>query len=97
MKSSDDYISFKLLEENFTIKSDVPKDYFLSLVKYLDKKLKDVKKKIPNLTNMKVLILAALDIADELFRERESTFDKDAIKLISDLSESLASVIEEEE
>jgi len=97
MKSSDDYISFKLLEENFTIKSDVPKDYFLSLVKYLDKKLKDVKKKLPNLTNMKVLILAALDIGDELFRERESTFDKDAIKLISDLSESLASAIEEEE
>ncbi len=96
MESSDDYISFKLLEENFTIKSDVPKDYFLSLVKYLDKKLKDVKKKLPNLTNIKVLILTALDISDELFKERESTFDKDAIKLISDLSESLASAIEEE-
>ncbi|UCB47389.1 MAG: cell division protein ZapA [Spirochaetota bacterium] len=97
MKNSEEKISFKLLGENFTVKSDVSKDYFLSLVEYLEKKLEEVKEKLPNLSNVKVVIFAALDIADELFRKKESTLDRDALKLITELSESLEAAIEEEE
>ena len=97
MKSSEEHISFKLLGENFTVKSDVPKKYFLSLVEYLEKKLQEVKEKLPNLSNIKVVIFAALDIADELFRKKESSLDKDALKLITELSESLEAAIEKEE
>jgi cell division protein ZapA (FtsZ GTPase activity inhibitor) len=96
MKSTEEHISFKLLGENFTVKSDVPREYFLSLVEYLDKKLREVKEKLPNLSNIKVVIFAALDIADELFRKKESHLDKDALKLITELSESLEAAIEEE-
>ena len=97
MKSSEEKISFTLLGENFTVKSDVSKDYFLSLVEYLEKKLQDVKEKLPNLSNIKVVIFAALDIADELFRKQDSSLDRDALKLITELSESLEAAIEEEE
>jgi cell division protein ZapA (FtsZ GTPase activity inhibitor) len=97
MKSTEEHISFKLLGENFTVKSDVPREYFLGLVEYLDKKLHEVKEKLPNLSNIKVVIFAALDIADELFRKKESPLDKDALKLITELSESLEAAIEEEQ
>ena len=97
MKNSEEKISFKLLGENFTVKSDVSKEYFLSLIEYLEKKLEEVKEKLPNLSNIKVVIFAALDIADELFRKKESSLDRDALKLITELSESLEAAIEEEE
>ena len=97
MKGSDEHISFELLGEKFTIRSDVPKDYFLDLVEYLEKKLEDVKQKLPTLSNIKALIFAALDIADELFRQKGSTFDRDALDLIKNLSDSLEAAIEEDE
>ena len=40
MQESDGNISFDILGENFTIKSDVPGDYFLGLVQDLNSKVK---------------------------------------------------------
>lgn len=96
MQKSDDYISFDVLGENFTIKSDVPGDYFLDLVQNLNLKIQELKIKFPNLSNIKLVIFAALDYADELKQLGSSAVDKEAIKRISDLSESLASAMEEE-
>jgi cell division protein ZapA (FtsZ GTPase activity inhibitor) len=97
MNGSEEKISFELLGERFTVRSDVPKDYFMGLVEYLEKKLQDVKEKLPTLSNVKALIFAALDIADELFRQKESRFDRDALDLIKNLSDSLEAAIDEEE
>jgi len=100
MDGSDEYINFTLLGENFTIKSDVPKDYVLNLVDYFERRNKSIKVKLPNLSNLRLAILSTLDIIDELFRLKENAnniaLDSKAVKLISDLSESLASVIEED-
>lgn len=97
MNGSGDHISFELLGEKFTIRSDVPKDYFLNLVEYLEKKLGDVREKLPTLSNVKALIFAALDITDELFREKGNAIDRDALDLIKNLSDSLEAAIEEDE
>lgn len=97
MNGSEEKISFELLGERFTVRSDVPKDYFMGLVEYLEKKLQDVKEKLPTLSNVKALIFAALDISDELFRQKESKFDRDALDLIKNLSDSLEAAMDEEE
>jgi len=96
MQSSEEYISFELLGERFTIKSDVSKKYLLNLVKKLDDKIREIKTKFPNLSNIKAVIFAALDFADELEQMGRDALDKDTLKVISDLSESLASAIDEE-
>ena len=96
MNGPAEHISFELLGEKFTIRSDVSKTYFLELVNYLESKLEDVKQKLPTLSNVKALIFAALDIADELFRQKGSGIDSDALGLIKDLSESLEAAMEEE-
>jgi cell division protein ZapA (FtsZ GTPase activity inhibitor) len=96
MQSSEEYISFELLGERFTIKSDVPKKYLLNLVKKLDDKIREIKTKFPNLSNIKAVIFAALDFADELEQLGRDALDKNTLKVISDLSESLASAIDEE-
>jgi len=79
------------------VRSDVPRDYFMGLVEYLEKKLREVKEKLPTLSNVKALIFTALDIADELFRQKENSFDRNALNLIKNLSDSLEAAIEEEE
>ncbi len=96
MQESNGNVSFDILGEHFTIKSDVPGDYFLDLVQNLNSKAQELKVKFPNLSNIKLVIFAALDYADELKQLGNSTIDKEAIIRISDLSESLASVIDEE-
>jgi len=96
MADSDEFISFEILGEQFTIKSDVPKKYFLRLVKRLDEKVKEIKSKFPNLSNIRAIIFTALDFADELEQLKKDVLNKDAIKVISDLSESLASALNEE-
>ena len=96
MPDSDEYIRFELLGEQFTIKSDVSKKYFLSLVRKLEEKIKEVRTKFPNLSNQKIALFAALDFIDELSQLREKALNKDDIKVISELSDSLASVIKEE-
>lgn len=95
MQGSDEYIRFELLGESFTIKSDVSKKYFLSLVKKLEEKINEMKVKFPNLSNVKIALFAALDFADEMSQLGNNTLDKDAIKALSDLSDSLASAIQE--
>jgi cell division protein ZapA (FtsZ GTPase activity inhibitor) len=97
MNGSEEHISFELLGERFTVRSDVPRDYFMGLVEYLEKKLREVKEKLPTLSNVKALIFTALDIADELFRQKENSFDRNALNLIKNLSDSLEAAIEEEE
>lgn len=96
MKKEDEYIRFEIMGENFTIKSDVPKDYFLELVQKVRGKITDIKQKFPNISNIKAALFAALDFADELQKSSENMIDKDAVKAISELSESLASVMDEE-
>jgi len=97
MNGSEDRISFELLGEKFTVRSDVPKDYFLGLVEYLDKKLRAVNEKLPTLSNVKALIFASLDILDELFREKESSMDREALDLIKNLSDSLEAAMDDED
>jgi cell division protein ZapA (FtsZ GTPase activity inhibitor) len=96
MQKPDECITFELLGEHFTIKSDVPEDYFLTLVNNLKTKIQDLKSKFPNLSNIKLVIFAALDYADELSQSTGSMPDNEVIKRISNLSESLASIMEEE-
>ncbi|MGQ9616531.1 MAG: cell division protein ZapA [Spirochaetota bacterium] len=95
MEQAENYISFEILNERFTIKSSVSKDYYLSLVRYLDRRINEIRKKIPNLSYLKTVVFAALDIVDELMKARQTSIDEGIVKKLSDLSESLASVIGE--
>ncbi len=93
----EEYITFQVLNERFTIKTDVEEEYLLSLADYLEKKIQAIKEKIPTLSNIKAVIFAAIDIIDELNKEKKKKFGEDAVRILSDLSDSLAAVIEEQE
>ena len=59
-----------ILGQKYTIRGDAQEEYIRELASYVDKKLKEVYNASPNITPVKASILAALDIADELFKMR---------------------------
>jgi len=96
MEPSEELIRFEILGEKFSIKSDVPKEYFLSLVQDLNERVKTLKEKFPTLTNLKLVIFAALDIVDELKQVRKKSLGQEDIQIISNLAESLATAMKED-
>ena len=81
-----------ILGQKYTIKGDAPEEYIREIASYVDKKLKEVHNSIPNITPVKASILAALDIADELFKLRSE--QEVLTKNIEEKAERLASLFD---
>ena len=94
-------VRVELLGASFTIQTDESKDYVESLIAYLRSKVETVKSTAKVDDPLKVSILAALFLVDELYRERldasaRSTAEPDvdlgtvAERLISRIDASLS-------
>jgi len=81
-----------ILGQKYTIKGDEPEEYIRDLASYVDKKLKEVYNASPNITPVKASILAALDIADELFKLR--VLQEEETKHIEEKAATLASLFD---
>jgi cell division protein ZapA len=67
---------FKILKVNifgteYPIKGSTDTEYIKQVAGYVDQKMREIDQNIPIDSSLKVAILAALNITDELFRERE--------------------------
>lgn len=81
-----------ILGQKYTIKGDEPEEYIREIASYVDKKLKEVYNSSPNITPVKASILAALDIADELFKTRIR--QEEETKDIEEKASALASLFD---
>jgi cell division protein ZapA len=81
-----------ILGQKYTIKGDAPGEYIKELASFVDKKLKEVYNAAPNITPVKASILAALDIADELFKMKNQ--QEEMTKHIEEKTETLASLFD---
>jgi cell division protein ZapA len=81
-----------ILGQKYTVKGDAPEEYIRKLAFYVDEKLKEVHSSIPNITPVKASILAALNIADELFKMKN---DQEKItKFIEDKADKLIALFD---
>ena len=81
-----------ILGQKYTIKGDEPEEYIRELASFVDGKLKEVYNAAPNITPVKATILAALDIADELFKIKNE--QEELTKNIEEKTKTLASLFE---
>jgi cell division protein ZapA len=81
-----------ILGQRYTIKGDAPEEYIRELASFVDGKLKEVHNSSPNITPVKASILAALDIADELFRLKNE--QEDLTKAIEEKTERLSALFD---
>ena len=64
-------IPVKIFNQELRIRTDEPPEYVREVARYLDAKIFEVVNNISAASPTKAVILAALNITDELFRERE--------------------------
>jgi len=63
-------LKVKIYGTEYPIKGDSELEYIKQVAEYVDNKMREVNKIAPEISTLKVAILAALNIADELFKER---------------------------
>ncbi|MDZ7333023.1 MAG: cell division protein ZapA [candidate division KSB1 bacterium] len=96
---SDEYniIKVNIYGTEYPIRGTTDVEYIKKVAHYVDSKMREVSRNITIDSSLKVSILAALNIADELFKEREKTtsaiseaeFNERIKKLNADLDECL--------
>lgn len=81
----------------YPIKGITDPEYIKDVAKYVDSKMKEINKSISIDSSLKIAILAALNITDELFREKNQdksssvqfNFSEKIVKLNKELNECL--------
>lgn len=63
-------VQVQICGHTYTIKGEADQGYILDVAAYVDRKMREVMDKLPVASPSKVAILAALNIAHELFNER---------------------------
>jgi cell division protein ZapA len=63
-------VQVQIFGHAYTIRGEADHDYIVNVAAYVDRKMREVTEKLPVATLSKVAILASLNIADELFKER---------------------------
>ena len=88
-------VQVQICGHTYTIKGEADQAYILDVAAYVDRKMRDVMDKLPVASPSKVAILAALNIAHELFHERNQrqAEDQNVSRRTQDLHAALDEMI----
>lgn len=82
VKDSKARVMVKIFGEDYVVKGPVTREYIEMLAAYVDKRMRQISQRNPQLSGAKVAVLTALNLADELVKLQE---DYDSlIKLIEE-------------
>lgn len=100
MESSKNKVRVNIYGEEYTVLAEGDAEYIREIAAFVDRKMRDIAEKTNNKAPSRVAILAALNIADELYMNRRKEEDditsvqKRTSDIISLLDEKLAHSIE---
>ena len=63
-------VKVNIFGQDYPIKGDTDAVYIQEVAKYVDQKMKEVSERLSNKLPLRVAVLAAMNITDELFKER---------------------------
>jgi cell division protein ZapA len=63
-------VQVQIFGHGYTIRGEANQDYIVDVAAYVDRKMREITDKLPVASLSKVAVLASLNIADELFKER---------------------------
>jgi cell division protein ZapA len=64
-------VEIKVFGQTYTVKTEAEEDYIQEVAKYVNEKIDEVLKKTKSVSTLNVAILTALNIADDLLKEKE--------------------------
>jgi cell division protein ZapA len=76
----------------YTVKTDADEAHIQAIARYVNSKIEEIQSKTRSVSTINVVILAALNTADELFRERDK--NQRLVEEIEDRSRDLIARIE---
>lgn len=94
MEQKQRIITFNILGEEYKVKTDFDKDTAVRIASFVSRQIADISKKAGYASQTKIAVLAALNIAIELFQEREMT--KETEKKIQQISGKLQEALKED-
>lgn len=81
-------VNVEIFGVNYTIKSDENPEYTIELSQYVDSKMRNITQQTDTVSTGKIAILAAIHIADELFKTKK-TFDYKVERLLRKIDTKL--------
>jgi cell division protein ZapA len=63
-------VQVQIFGHGYTIRGEANQEHIMGVAAYVDRKMREITEKLPVASLSKVAILASLNIADELFKER---------------------------
>jgi cell division protein ZapA len=87
-------VTVQIAGQRYTLRSDAGEDTVRAIASFVDRRMKEIQKQTRTADTQSLAILTALQIAEDLFSEREAT---EALKKrVRDKSESLLRFLERE-
>lgn len=86
-------VQVQIFGHAYSIRGEADREYILRVAEYVDRKMREITEKLPVASLSKVAILASLNIADELLKERAKQKDEN-VKL-SDRAARLNAVLDD--
>lgn len=80
--------------QEYTIRADRDPEYVRTIAQFVDERMREVASNAGQVTSLRVAILTALNIADELFQERESG-RANAVHSLEERARRLVATLEE--
>ncbi|HPF44384.1 MAG TPA: cell division protein ZapA [Syntrophomonadaceae bacterium] len=71
MKNNINKVTVEIFNEEYTVKGTENPEYIQMLAAYVDRRMKMIQQRNPNLSNTKLAVLTALNLADELNKLQE--------------------------
>lgn len=87
-------VEVTICNAHYTIKTDADEAYIQSIARYVNSKIEEIQNKTKSVSTINVIILAALNTADDLFREKDK--NRRSIKEIENRSRNLIDIIEKQ-
>jgi cell division protein ZapA len=85
-------VEIKVFGQTYTVKTDAEEDHIQEVARYVNEKMDEVLKKTRSVSTLNVAILTALNIADDLLKEKEKR--EALLKEIETKSKDLAEKID---
>ena len=83
-------VRVSIFGQEYTVKAHADPSYIADVAQYVDKKMREVEQELPSVqSGMRIAILAAMSITDDLFSEKS-----DIENVITDVEDKAASLIE---
>ena len=87
-------VTVTIFGHEYTLKGEAEADYVQKIAQFVDRRMKEVAESSTIASSTKIAILAAINIADELFRERQKRHE--ALAMLDERTGHIASMLEKE-